>query len=368
MLLIHNKKPHPLDINMYIASIETQHPPHYYDQEQLLQAFQRQWDKNHHNPRRVEQLHKAVQVGGRHLALTMDEYEAIESFTESNDHYIRVGTDIGEKVVRKALTSANLTAQDVDAIFFVSVTGIATPSIDAKLVNRLGMRSDVKRIPIFGLGCVAGAAGLSRVNDYLKAYPDQVAILLAVELCSLTLQKKDLSIANLIASGLFGDGAACVVAVGDNRKDQIKQNTAQIKTSESRFYPDTEDVMGWAIGSDGFRVILQARVPQLAEEYLRKDVDQFLNKHQLSRDDITQWVCHTGGPKVLIAFQKALELSTEDLKLSWNSLNTVGNLSSASVLYVLKDTLETQNPEPGEKGILLAMGPGFCCEMVLLEW
>jgi len=353
---------------MYIASIETQHPPHYYDQDQLLQAFQKRWDQSHHNPRRVEQLHKAVQVGGRHLALSMDEYKKIETFTQSNDHYIRVGTDIGEKVVRKALKSANLTAKDVDAIFFVSVTGIATPSIDAKLVNRLDMRPDIKRIPIFGLGCVAGAAGLARLNDYLKAYPDQVALLLSVELCSLTLQKEDLSIANLIASGLFGDGAACVVGVGTDRSAKLNNKNVQVKTSESRFYPNTEEVMGWSIGSNGFKVILQARVPQLAEEYLRKDVDSFLRKQGLNRNDITQWICHTGGPKVLLAFQKALQLSPEALKLSWNSLNTVGNLSSASVLYVLKDTLETRKPSLGEKGILLAMGPGFCCEMVLLEW
>jgi alkylresorcinol/alkylpyrone synthase len=353
---------------MFIASIETAQPPNYYNQEELLAAFQKLWNQTHHNPRRVEQLHKAVQVDGRHLALTMEEYSDIKSFTESNNHYIRVGTDIGENAVRKALQSANLKPADVDAIFFVSVTGIATPSIDAKLVNRLGLRSDVKRIPIFGLGCVAGAAGLARVHDYLKAYPEQVALLLSVELCSLTLQQGDLSVANLIASGLFGDGAACVVGVGNIKAKEMNLSSVQIQTSRSRFYPDTEKVMGWDIGADGFRVVLQARVPQLAEEYLQADLESFLSDQSLCKQDITQWVCHTGGPKVLIAFQKALGLSEQDLQLSWKSLRTVGNLSSASVLYVLKDTIEQKNPNQGDKGILLAMGPGFCCEMVLLEW
>ena len=149
---------------MFIASIETAHPPHYYDQEDLLNAFQETWNQQHHNPRRVEQLHRAVQVSGRHLALSKEEYHQLDNFTDSNDQYIRVGTDVGEKAVRRALDSAGLSPTDVDAIFFVSVTGVATPSIDARLVNRLGMRSDVKRIPIFGLGCVAGAAGLARVR------------------------------------------------------------------------------------------------------------------------------------------------------------------------------------------------------------
>ena len=352
---------------MYVASIETAHPPNHYNQDQLIAALTDLWSKSHHNPKRVEQFHRAVKVGGRHLALKMEEYDALEGFTDSNAAFIRVGTDVAEEALSGALTKAGLRPTDVDAIFFVSVTGIATPSIDAKLVNRLGLRSDVKRIPIFGLGCVAGAAGLARVNDYLRAYPDQVAVLVAVELCSLTLQRKDLSIANLIASGLFGDGGACVVAVGDQRGEEMGLNT-QITTSQSRFYPDTEEVMGWDIGSDGFRVILQARVPQLAQEHLQHDVDTFLSSEGLQRADINHWVCHTGGPKVLQAFENALELPVDALARSWHSLQSVGNLSSASVLYVLKDTLENADISAGDRGLLLAMGPGFCCECVLLEW
>jgi alkylresorcinol/alkylpyrone synthase len=352
---------------MHIASIATGHPPHRYDQEQLLQAFQRMWTKKHHNPRRVEQLHKAVQVEERFLALPMDEYEQISGFTESNDHFIRVGTDVAAQVLSDALIEANLTPQDVDAIFFVSVTGIATPSIDAKLVNRLGLRKDIKRTPIFGLGCVAGAAGLARVYDYLKAYPKQVAVLISVELCSLTLQPQDLSIANLIASGLFGDGGACVVGIG-NEHPSCSEEDVRILASESRMYPDTEDVMGWNIGTEGFSVILKATVPQLAQTHLRADVDQFLAKYSLTRKDIKHWVCHTGGPKVLKAFESSLELPENALHRSWNSLQTVGNLSSSSVLFVLDKTIQDVEASSGDFGLLLAMGPGFCCEMVLLQW
>ena len=352
---------------MHITSLATGHPPHRYDQEQLLEAIKRMWINTHHNPRRVEQLHRAVQVKERFLALPMDAYESLSGFTESNDHFIRVGTDLAADVVSTALADANLTPSDVDAIFFVSVTGVATPSIDAKLCNRLGFRPDIKRIPIFGLGCVAGAAGMARVYDYLKAYPEHVAILVSVELCSLTLQPQDLSIANLIASGLFGDGGACVVGVGQQHPKST-QSSLRVLGSQSRLYPDTEDVMGWKIGSEGFEVILKATVPQLAETHLQADVDAFLTTYGLARTDITHWVCHTGGPKVLQAFEKSLELPENALHRSWNSLQTVGNLSSSSVLFVLKDMIESAEAQPGEYGLLLAMGPGFCCEMVLLQW
>ena len=302
------------------------------------------------------------------MALKTEEYYDLQNFTDANNHFIRVATEIGEQAVQKALESVNLKPTDIDAIFFVSVTGIATPSIDAKLVNKMGMRPDVKRIPIFGLGCVAGAAGLARVHDYLKAYPDQIAVLLSVELCSLTLQHKDLSIANLISSGLFGDGAACVIGIGTDRAKKMSlTGKPSVVATKSRFYPDTEDVMGWDIGAEGFKIVLQARVPQMARAHVREDMDAFLAERNLQRKDISTWICHTGGPKVISAFQQALEISDEAVSLTRKSLQEVGNLSSASVLYVLADSIEKQH-QTEEYGVLMAMGPGFCCEMVLLQW
>jgi alkylresorcinol/alkylpyrone synthase len=356
--------------NMNIISVQKAHPPHYYNQEELLEEFKKLWAKEHHNIRRVEQLHKAVSVGGRYLALKREEYDDISNFTDSNNQFIRVGTDVAEQALLGALAQAGLTPQNVDAIFFVSVTGVATPSIDARLMNRLNMRPDVKRIPIFGLGCVAGAAGLARMYDYLKAFPEQVAVLISVELCSLTLQRKDLSVANLISSGLFGDGGACVVAAGNNRPFSSNSSSLcpSIIATQSRFYPDTEDVMGWDIGANGFRVILQARVPTLARENVRIDVDAFLSTHGKTRADISWWMCHTGGPKVIDAFRDALEISDEDISLTRASLKGVGNLSSASVLFVLADTIRERPTKEGDLGLLMAMGPGFCCEMVLLKW
>jgi alkylresorcinol/alkylpyrone synthase len=347
-----------------VAAVGSAFPPHFYDQEALLAAFRRHWQTRHHNLERLERLHRNVLVGGRHLALTIEEYEGLTSWGEANDAWIRVAVDVGEAAVADALDLSGLEADDVDALFFVTVTGVATPSIDARLMNRLGLPSRVKRIPIFGLGCVAGAAGVARASDYLRAFPDQVAVLLSVELCSLTLQREDLSIPNLIASGLFGDGAAAAVVTGNGRPAQ----GPRVVATRSVFYPDSESVMGWDISENGFRVVLSAEVPEMVERHLRRDVDEFLSEHGLTRSDIATWVSHPGGPKVLEAMEQALGLDHTALEPARRSLRELGNLSSTSVLLVLKDIIENEPPVPGSYGVMLAMGPGFCSELVLLQW
>jgi len=347
-----------------IAAVGSALPPHYYDQETLLAALRRRWSGRYFNLDRLERLHKNVLVGGRHLALPIEEYDELTTWGKANDAWIRVAQEVGETAVRNALDRARLSTSDVDALIFVTVTGVATPSIDARLMNRLGLPPRVKRMPIFGLGCVAGAAGIARAADYVRGYPDQVAVLLSVELCSLTLQPEDLSIPNLIASGLFGDGAAAVVVTGENREAV----GPRIVDSRSIFYPDSERVMGWDISESGFKIVLSAEVPVVAREKLRPDVDAFLSEHGLTRADISSWVCHPGGPKVLEAMEESLELPEGALEVTWRSLREVGNLSSTSVLLVLEETLEKHQPPPGSYGMLIAMGPGFCSELVLLRW
>jgi len=350
---------------MRVASVGKAFPPHYYDQETLLEAFRRVWSKRLYNQERLASLHKNVLVGGRHLALPLEEYEQrVVSWGAANDAWIEVAQDVGEAAIRDALQGAGLTTDDVDCLIFVSVTGVATPSIDARLMNRLALPPRVRRVPIFGLGCVAGAAGISRAADYVKAYPDQVAVLLSVELCSLTLQLQDLSIPNLISSGLFGDGAAAVVVVGEGRD----ASGPRVVASRSVFYRDTERVMGWDISEKGFQVVLSAQVPEVVRDHLRPDVDAFLADQGLVRADISSWVAHPGGPRVLEAMEEALEIPREALAVTWRSLEKVGNLSSASVLLVLEETMAHHRPEPSSLGMLLALGPGFCSEMVLLEW
>jgi len=338
-------------------------PPHYVDQDTLLAAFRELWGQKHFNLDRLEQLHRAVRVGGRHLALPLEQYPALESFAARNAAWTEAAVAAGEDAMRAALRASELAPTEVDHLYFVTVTGIATPSIDARLVERLGLRPDVKRVPIFGLGCVAGAAGLARVADVLRGAPGEIAVLLAVELCSLTLQREDLSIPNIIASGLFGDGAAAVVVGGGARG-----RGPRIAATRSVFYPGTERAMGWDVVDSGFKVVLSPEVPQLIRQHLRSDVDSFLDAQGLSQRDIAHFICHTGGPRVLEAVEESLDLPRAAMRRSWESLEQVGNLSSASVLFVLSDLLASGEARPGEKGLLMAMGPGFCSELVLLEW
>lgn len=349
---------------MRIAAVGSAFPPHYYEQERLLAAFRHHWAQEHFNPERLERLHKHVLVGGRHLALPLEDYARLDTWGEANSAWIRVAQEVGSAAIDDALQRAGLGRQDIDALITVTVTGVATPSLDARLMNRLALPPTVKRLPIFGLGCVAGAAGIARAADYVRAFPDQVAVLLSVELCSLTVQRGDLSIPNLIATGLFGDGAAAVVVTGAAR---AAAGPAVVAT-RSIFYPDTEEVMGWDISENGFKIVLSAEVPAMARDHLAKDVDRFLVDHGLGRQDIHAWICHPGGPKVLEGMQEGLELPPEALAITWRSLREVGNLSSTSVLLVLQETMEADPPPAGSYGMLLAMGPGFCSELVLLRW
>lgn len=356
---------------MRIASVGTALPPHHYDQETLIDAFRRLWGDAHFNLERMVALHRAVCVGSRNLALPLEAYADLD-FGRANDAFIKVGTDVGDAALRQALDRADLEPRDVDAIFLATVTGVATPSLDARLMNRVGLRGDVKRVPLFGLGCVAGAAGVARMHDYLRGWPEHVAVLVTVELCSLTLQRDDFEVANLIASGLFGDGAAAVVGVGEARAPLGAPSSAargpRVLATRSIFYPDTERAMGWDVGGGGFKVVLSADVPQLVGSRVRANVDGFLADHGLARADIAAWICHPGGPRILEAFQEALALDDAALALTWRSLRELGNMSSASVLFVLHDTLAERRLPAGAHALLMAMGPGFCAELVLLQW
>jgi alkylresorcinol/alkylpyrone synthase len=248
-----------------------------------------------------------------------------------------------------------------------TVTGLAVPSVDARIAARLGLRDDVRRVPLFGLGCVAGAAGVARMHDYLRGAPDAVAALVSVELCSLTYPGYKPSLAGLVGSALFADGAGAVVAVGERRAEQLVPAGPSILDSRSHLYPDSLRTMGYDVGAGGFELVLSKDVAAVVEQYIEDDVTGFLGAHGLTTTDIGAFVSHPGGPKVIEAINAALGLPPEALELTWRSLGEIGNLSSASVLHVLRDTL-AKPPPSGSPGLMLAMGPGFCSELVLLRW
>ncbi len=313
----------------------------------------------------MSRFHQASGIGHRHTVLPLEQYRELRSFEQANDIWIREGTALAARAVTAALATAGIAADQVDYLLFTSVTGIAAPSIDARLVPVLGLRQNIKRMPSFGLGCVAGAAGLARVHDYLLGHPDEIALLVSVELCSLTLQRDDDSVANFVASGLFGDGAAAVLVAGSRRAVELGLPGPEIIATRSELYPDSESVIGWDIGGTGFRIMLTAAVSDTIDANVGDDVRGLLADHALEPDDVGAWIAHPGGPKVLEAFEHGLNLTHEELAASWRSLDAVGNLSSSSVLHVLSDVLD----QPvGTHGMLFALGPGVTSEFVLLKW
>jgi alkylresorcinol/alkylpyrone synthase len=311
----------------------------------------------------LERLHRNSGVDTRHTVLPMQEYRDLLGIELSNDRYIEMAMDLGEQTLREALDAARVNATDVDLLIVTSVTGVAVPSIDARLIPRLGLRPDVKRLPIFGLGCVAGAAALARLHDYLLAWPGHTGALLAVELCSLTWPRTQVTTADLVASGLFADGAAAVVATG-----RRAAKGPRIIATRSEVYPDSGDALGWRLASGGFRIVLLAELADVVEQRLGATVSSFLASQGLTVDDISTWMGHPGGPKVIDAIQKSLKLPDSAVDMSRRSLAQVGNLSSVSVLHVLEMIMKTAQPPPGEFGLMIGLGPGVSVELVLLRW
>ncbi|RPI12757.1 MAG: hypothetical protein EHM58_19705 [Ignavibacteriae bacterium] len=305
-------------------------------------------------------------VTGRHISAPLEWFKCKHSFPERNEMFIKSAIDISEGAINECLEKANADVKDVDYMIFVTSTGIATPSIDAFLIDRMKFNRHIKRTPIWGLGCAGGAAGLSRAMEFTKAYPGKTCLLVAVELCSLTFQKDDLSKSNIIATSLFSDGAAAVFIAGDESKFASAGNIKLIDSLSTMYYGSL-DIMGWDLNDNGLKIVFSRDIPTIVREYVRANIQEIIDIHGLKIEDIKHYVSHPGGMKVIAAYESSLGTTNGEFNYSKKVLNEHGNMSSPSVLYVLKEFLMGNKFGNEELGLITALGPGFSSEILLFK-
>jgi alkylresorcinol/alkylpyrone synthase len=353
-----------------IAATSTAVPPHVLSRDLVKEYFGRTFSLSGRRLKAMLEVLDNSRIDRRYSLFPVDYLVETRSLTQRNGEYQEHAIALARKVAEEALARANRKAADVDIIITVSCTGFMIPSVDAYLIPEMGFRADVRRLPITELGCAAGAVGLTRAWEYLRAYPGKTALLIAVELPTLTFQRKDLSQANLISCALFGDGAAAaVITSAPSRAPDGKVSSAPaIIDSSSYLFPSSIDAMGFDLKDSGFHIVLSREVPQIIREKIGSLVDCLLSRHRLTREQIRAFVLHPGGQKLLSYMQQELDLCACQIQPSWDVLRDYGNLSSASVLFVLHEWMTRGEAKPGDRGLLAAFGPGFSAEMLLLQW
>ncbi|MDD5362027.1 MAG: 3-oxoacyl-[acyl-carrier-protein] synthase III C-terminal domain-containing protein [Ignavibacteria bacterium] len=308
------------------------------------------------------------EIDRRNLCRPIIQYGGKPSFSEKNRIYQNIALDYSVIAVEDCLKKASIDKSVITDIIYVNTTGLAAPSIDSLITNKMRLNKNINRMPLWGLGCAGGVSALAKANTIAKANPDAVIVIAAVELCSLTFIDDEFSKSNFIAASLFSDGAACVLVAGDKAFDRYCQNAKtkiDIIFSESKLYYDAAGVMGWEIIDSGFKVIFGKEIPDIIRRDLKKDIDLFLGKNNLDINDITNFIFHPGGAKVLNAYEESLGFKNGELKISRDILRNYGNMSSVTVLYMLDKFIS--NGFKNGYGLMLALGPGFSNEMLLLK-
>lgn len=350
-----------------IEAVATGVPAHVFPQELVRQLAREHFAPTFPQIDRYLPVFAHAQIAQRHFAAPAEWFLQPHSFKECNTLFVQAATELCEEVSRDCLERAELTAQQIDHVIVVTTTGLATPSLDARLINRLEMRPHTRRTPIWGLGCAGGLGGLARAFEYTRAFPEQRVLLVCVELCSTTFQWEDHSTRNLIATSLFADGAAAVVVAGDAAEPRSSIRPLEILSTQSTLWSDTLEVMGWETVDSGFRVVFSPRIPSIVQQLMRDTVVELLTPHGLALDDVDQWILHPGGAKVVAAYEEALGVDPERLVHTRGVLRDYGNMSSATIFFVLERFLHAGTPAPGEHGLLAVLGPGFSAELALVR-
>lgn len=354
-----------------IRSCATTLPPYQVQQDDARQFAQRHFAPAFPDIERYLPVFRHTEIDTRSFVVPVEWFLERRSFKECNDTFIKWATQLGQTAALECLGHAGLTPRDVDHLIFVSTTGLATPSIDAHLINLLGLSTHVRRTPVWGLGCAGGVAGLSRAYEYTRGFPTHRALLLCVELCSITFQWDDFSKRNVIAASLFSDGAAAVLVEGDEVAERTPETPSPHHTriigTQSTLWSDTLSVMGWEIIDSGMQVVFSSRIPTIVQEWMNDNVAEFLAAYDLTMDDISHCIFHPGGAKVVRSYAKALEIDIDRLHHVRDVLRKYGNMSSPTVFFVYDEYLKQTPLAPGEYGLLVVLGPGFSSEMALVQ-
>ncbi len=347
-----------------LVSVSTIDFPYQTDQQQIKQFAKELFSPAFPEIERILSSFDNTKIRTRNLCKPLDYYLRPHTFQEQNLEYIRLALEYSVKAIEKCLFASEISREEVTDIIFISTTGLATPSLDALIVNQMRLNQNIHRMSIFGLGCGGGVSGYAKACTLATANPEAVVLLVAVELCSLTFLKDDFSKSNFIGSSLFSDGVAACVITGDGRMHKA-ENKIRFVASESKLYYDSQQVMGWDFLDNGFKVVFSSSIPMLIRQNIREDVIAFLSKYGLKISDIKNYIFHPGGRKVLAAYKEALDMEVDSLGKAREVITHYGNISSTTVLYVLERFLH-EGYETGYS-LMMAMGPGFSSEMVLLD-
>ncbi len=356
-----------------ILSVGTFDPPYVLEQSLAAIFVRERFQSGFADVERMMSVFDNSRIDQRHMSVPLEWFLTEHSLKERNDLYIERATEYSIGAIEACLTKESFLAelvpvQEIDVIIFISTTGMATPSIEARIMNRLPFSPHTKRIPIWGLGCAGGVSGIARAREYCLADPDAKVLVVAIELCSLTYQHDDFSKSNLVGAALFADGVACVLVTGDRVQAKSKLPALpQIRGHQTTLMPNSERVMGWDVKDRGLYVVFSRDIPDIIRGWLKENVDEFLEAQRLNGHKIEHFIAHPGGRKVLEAYQEALGLTEDDTAIAREVLRLHGNMSSPSILYVLKEFMQKPLLR-GERGLMTSLGPGFTSELLLLEW
>lgn len=346
-----------------ICDVVTAVPPYRVDQKVAEQFARHHFAGHVRDIERMAQVFSNAGIESRYFSRPIDWLAQPHSLAEKNEVYIQSATELCATATVELLRKHHLDPGDIDYVIYINTTGLATPSIDARLINLLKFKKTVRRTPVWGLGCAGGVAGLSHAYHHALGHPKERILVVAAELCGLTFIADDYSRSNLVATALFGEGAAAALITGDD----IIGDGLPLVSSRSRFYPDSLDVMGWNIVSQGLQVVFAQRIPAIVAANAADDFTEFLAEHNLQLADVGAFLFHPGGKKVIEAYQKALGFCDDELAISSDILREFGNMSSVTVLFVLERYLRLFGTARGGFGLISALGPGFCSESILIR-